>query len=742
MPGATYSCEAEQLLASARAIISRELLDLGQSPVTIGGITLFPHQRRAVARAKLLIRTAGGAMVADATGLGKTFVALAVAAAVERSLIVAPAALLETWRGAATRAGVSPQFVSMERLGRGRWRPNGDPRLVVIDEAHHFRNPCTQRYAALAALCDRRDVLLLSATPLQNRRDDLVTQLALFLGDAAKAASDDDLARLIVRRRALDAGLRLPVVDGPRRVELPRNDDLLDELLSLPPPIPGSDEGEAGALVTYTLLRQWASSRAALVSALRRRLAKAIALMATLETGHWPSRVELSSWSCHNDAVQLALPELFAPLGNTEPAVGPLLDAVRAHADGVRGLLARLRVMEDPDPLRADALAAICDAHPSERVIAFSQYSETVRSIAHLLMSRRRGVAELTARGGRVAGGRITRREILAQFAPATESASLRRSEQITLLITTDVLSEGLDLQRASVIVHLDLPWNPARLEQRVGRVRRLGSHHDVVHVYAMTPPASSERVLRVEARLRAKLSLAARVVGLDAPTFDETTGSESFAPPELTSEIFAVIDGWHDGPVAPWSEATPVIVGAVAPHEGLLVLAMAGEERLLLARFGEGPLTLDLSVVARAIAHCGRAALTPSENDRASALSAVAEWSRRWSARHRIRMMTHAGARLRARAAALITELLASTPRHERAALATLVSRARRVLGLPLGAGAERALARLVTATQIDARWLMEVTQLAEHAVEHRESDAAVAPVVLIVLRAGAPAA
>src|SRR3954466_3060295 len=99
------SREPEQLLALARAVISRELLDRARSPLTIGDITLFPHQRRAATRAKLLIHTAGGAMIADATGLGKTFVALAHAADVEQALIVAPAALLEAWRSAAARAG-------------------------------------------------------------------------------------------------------------------------------------------------------------------------------------------------------------------------------------------------------------------------------------------------------------------------------------------------------------------------------------------------------------------------------------------------------------------------------------------------------------------------------------------------------------------------------------------------------------------------------------------------------------
>src|SRR6185312_16097211 len=94
------------------------------------------------------------------------------------------------------------------------------------------------------------------------------------------------------------------------------------------------------------------------------------------------------------------------------------------------------------------------------------------------LMMKMSGVAALTAHGGRVAGGRISRREVLVQFTPHADGAAVPTADHIRLLIATDVLSEGLDLQRASVVVHLDLPWNPARLEQRVGRVRRLGAEH------------------------------------------------------------------------------------------------------------------------------------------------------------------------------------------------------------------------------------------------------------------------
>jgi hypothetical protein len=270
----------------------------------------------------------------------------------------------------------------MERLSRGIPRLDADPELVIVDEAHHFRNPRTKRYATLARLSDRARLLLLSATPLQNRRDDIVAQLGLFLGDAASNATDDDFARLIVRQRAVEAALPLPAIRGPRRIELPIEDDLLDELLALPPPLPGSDEGEAGVLLTYTLVRQWASSRAALVGALRRRLAKAVALTTSLEAGRWPGSDELLAWCCGGDAVQLALPQLLAPSG-AMPTAGlqPMLAAIGAHADGLRALLTHLRVAVDPDPHRAAALEEVCRTHGDARVIAFSQYAETVRSL-------------------------------------------------------------------------------------------------------------------------------------------------------------------------------------------------------------------------------------------------------------------------------------------------------------------------------------------------------------------------
>jgi superfamily II DNA or RNA helicase len=734
--------DAEALLARARAVIATEILDAESTPAVVGEVRLHPHQRRAVGRVRALLHSAGGALLADSTGLGKTFVALAVAAGTQRVLIIGPASLAESWRFAMTRTHVEARFISLEQLSRKTWAPPiASPELVIIDEAHHVRNPRTKCYAAVATICERADVLLLSATPLQNRRADLVAQLALFLGDEAARATDAELAPFIVRRRADDTSIRLPAIRGPRWVQLPITDDRLDDLVALPPPVAGSDEGTAGALVTYTLLRQWSSSRAALIAALRRRLARAIALMSSLEAGRWPTREQLAAWSHAEQAVQLAFPEMLTPLGADSADVGGLLAAVRAHADALRGLITRLIDAPNPDPYRADVIAEICRAHPSARVLAFSQYAETVRALSRLLMTMMSGVAALTAHGGRVAGGRISRREVLAQFTPSAKSDAVPAADRIGLLVTTDVLSEGLDLQRASVVVHLDLPWNPARLEQRVGRVRRLGAAHDAVFVYALAPPVDSERILRVVDRLRAKMGLAASIVGVDFTVVPDVVSRSAFAPPELESVTLELLDKWRassDSNVVP----TPIHAGASASSNGFVALLAIGRERLLLASLDGTAPSLDPSTIGSALRMCLGPAITLPATAATEAMAVIRTWCSEWSARRRIGAVSAGGARLRVAVAARISAFLASAPRHQRAVLVPLASRAQQALRITLGAGAERTLLELSREASANPEWLRRIAALSESRRRRRSAADEPELLVLVFLRRSRPEA
>src|SRR5690348_1261130 len=384
-----HSCsqrDAESTLANVRALIARELLDAAEVPRSLGDVVLHPHQRHAAARLARLLRAHGGALLADPTGLGKTFVALAVARDVQHLLIISPAGLRAIWRRALERAHVSAVVITIEQLSRRTPPIAHRPELIVIDESHHLRNPATRRYAAVAALCDRADVLMLSATPVQNRRTDLVAQLALFLGDAAHAMTDLELAHFVVRREVVESAVRLPAIAPPRWIPVDVEDDILESLMALPAAAPLADGGDAHSLLRYTLLRQWSSSRAALIAGLRGRLARGVALISALDAGRRPTRQALKAWSYTEDAVQLALPELLVASGAEQSDLNLLRPAAEAHVTAIRRLLDRLRATPDPDPARAEALRALRRRHPDARLIAFSQYAQTVRALSRLLI--------------------------------------------------------------------------------------------------------------------------------------------------------------------------------------------------------------------------------------------------------------------------------------------------------------------------------------------------------------------
>jgi hypothetical protein len=116
-------------------------------------------------------------------------------------------------------------------------------------------------------------------------------------------------------------------------------------------------------------------------------------------------------------------------------------------------------------------------------------------------------------------------------FAPASSGAPKDHANQFDLLLSTDVLAEGFNLQQCRNIINYDLPWNPMRLVQRHGRVDRIGSPHDRVFLRTFFPDAQLDALLNLEARVRRKLAQAAASVGVEvAPIERGAHGEQSFA--------------------------------------------------------------------------------------------------------------------------------------------------------------------------------------------------------------------
>jgi Helicase conserved C-terminal domain len=700
--------------ADARAAIASHWLGARQNAV-LGSVVLRPHQQTAAHRLRALLAASRGALLADPVGLGKTYTALAVARSAAKLVVVAPAALRDMWRDACAAAGIRARLVSYHALSRGRVPPDAD--FVIADESHHARNPSTRRYRALATLCARPPVLLLSATPIHNRPEELRAQLALFLGAHAWAMSEADLARFVVKREA-DA-----VVAGDQPPPLPRaravawmdvGDDasLLEGIERLPPPLPFRDAGDAGALVALSLVRQWASSRAALIAALRRRLALASALSDALRAGRHPSRAELRAWSYADGVLQLAFPEFATAAALRRSDL--LLDQTERHAEHLAALLRTAAAGSDPDDARAAAIAGVRARHPDHRVVVFAEFAETVRAL-YARLGRGGGAAMVTERGGVVAGGRLTRQALLAQFAPGATDR-IPASERVSLLLTTDLLSEGVNLQGAAVVVHADLPWSPARFEQRVGRVRRLQSRHAEVFIYALRPPAPAARLLQLETRFRAKLAAAARTVGIRGTIMPRLFPHDAPAPRpavQTDSEIAMHLARWPRAASKPAAGA-PLAAAVRGPRPGFLALIETDGRADLVADLGRGVTDRrDTLVEALRLADGTDAPLAPSDAE--AVLAAIGSWRASRDCLDVIDLAAGSAARARRRLLHRIDAIAARSPRHLRSRYVPLARDARRVASATIGAGAELVLEELAEARMPDEAWLRAVGMFAE---------------------------
>lgn len=131
--------------------------------------------------------------------------------------------------------------------------------------------------------------------------------------------------------------------------------------------------------------------------------------------------------------------------------------------------------------------------------------------------------------GGADAPSRSEVEQAVAGFAPRTAGESLpayqaaRLIDRYDLLIGTDILAEGLNLQQSALLVHYDLPWNPQIMGQRSGRVDRIGSLHDEVFCYTIMPDTGLDLILNLLDRLRAKANIAAATVGVPTHLFPES---------------------------------------------------------------------------------------------------------------------------------------------------------------------------------------------------------------------------
>lgn len=674
-------------------------------------------------RLQSAINEFGGALLCDQVGMGKTFVALALCDG--EACVVAPAVLKDMWLTAAASAGQRIEFISTESLSRTEHH-RSTARLFIVDEAHHFRNRRTKRYAALAKLTSTRAVVMLSATPVHNRTRDLTALLALFLGSDADSLSQSELGRLVIRREveSVNGSAGFPHVEKPVWCDLNHDDEIPRRLLDLPPPLPPRDGGDGGALVIHSLLRQWSSSDAALERALMRRLQRSISLISALESGTYPSQAELSAWTSSEDCVQLAFAQIVATGSDDTRA---LLPVVRKHQEAISSLLEFARARRGTDVRRAELIRSLREKHYGISVVAFSQYADTIEALFREL-SRDGHVAMLTGEGARVSGGPISRAEAIRRFAPVASGVKApARAHAVTLLLATDLLSEGVNLQDAGVVIHLDLPWTPARMEQRLGRVARMRSRHERVSSYVIRPPASTETLIHLERVLRDKMRESRPIVDV-FPSLSLAGDEHPLAnTPRVSESIRAILLEWS-------SQSPPVMrerlfAAVSAPVDGFLALCDADDRPFLLAGTPDG-LSVDPMSVLALMQHCSGEGIGVDR----TVLNRTLDVVRRYFDGLRVTDARAAAiARVRRVGLKRIARIVSRARPHDRVRVASLASRARSSLRSRIGADGERQLEDLSNNSISDDSWMERVAEIGSRSSDGSDDVKIIAGLLLI---------
>lgn len=453
---------------------------------------LAEHQQEAVARALSMLRSRGGVLLADEVGLGKSYVAAEVMRLAQQEGsdvdLVIPAGLREQWRETLAAFDVDARVLSHDGVTTTPFVPLPRKRLLVVDEAHAFRNPRTRRYAGLARRSVGARMLLVTATPVCNTINDLEALVRLIAPDDALAdlgVPSIDVAFATRDREALSTIVAALVIRRDRLVltEALRYGEL--ERRVVRHPIYNAD-GEVARLIEtlrfplvgdHSILRRFLwrrleSSEAALLESVRRQLRFYERALSCLSSGRTlPKRDYRRAFGHEEDAEafqQVLFWELFAPPGTTD-------------AQAIRDEVARL-----------EALAACLARSPRAKLHLLLDLVKTERQPMLIFTGAAATAHELYDAVKPIRPcGVITARErslgaVLHSFI----------NGRIDTVISTDMAAEGLNLQRAGVVVHYDLPWNPVKLDQRNGRAHRIGQMRSAVRAIYFLPHTDETRIL------------------------------------------------------------------------------------------------------------------------------------------------------------------------------------------------------------------------------------------------------
>ena len=613
-----------------------ELGEDGLEPAgTRSAIDLTEFQGDAVKKARRILDRYDGVMIADSVGLGKTWIGKKLLEDYayhrrQKALVVCPASLREMWEKELREATISAEVVSQEIMGREEFdtRPYEDVDVILIDESHNFRNHLSNRYENLGRLIggnggrgrdgERKRLILLTATPINNTIFDLYSQIMLFaqgdrgyfsaagIGDLRKfflnarrqanhshgnqmVAIFNLLEEVVVRRtRSFIRDTYPEATIGGKPIHWPKRKlrtieynlaktytglygDIVAGIESLHlSPYSLEDYKQTGiqrdkkkvgrgqALVGIfksRYLKRFESSVEAFRISVRRALEFQQTFLSLLEENRLLDSTAFRESMRYLDREgedDSARPNSRAERLNKKSEAREILDTLQELNPDLYDLSnLRKAVQHDIDILteiweRIVEITPKCDAKleklkamlsgelKGKKVLLFTYYKDTAQYVYKQLAEDEdflaaAGHPRLARMDGDIApgdrGGRI------ARFSPnANDHPDLAGSaDEIDVMVSTDVLSEGQNLQDCGHLLNYDLHWNPTRMVQRAGRIDRIGSDFDTLWVYNVFPEHELEQLLGLVESLNRKIQTIDQAGLLETSVLGEIVHPRSF---------------------------------------------------------------------------------------------------------------------------------------------------------------------------------------------------------------------
>ncbi|MBN1762783.1 MAG: hypothetical protein JW878_06885 [Methanomicrobia archaeon] len=572
-----YILTLYNLVQSRMKFRSRVLFDWSRMP------HLYTFQKKAVLQAYETLNRYDGVFICDVVGLGKTFIGAALVSQLgKRAVVICPPRVQSMWDEFGERFQIDIKTVSHGMLNKGvydenselwKWRERD---VVLIDESHYFRNSDTKRYAELHPFLVGKKVILVTATPQNTSIWNIYNQIRLFnqegtndyhvpggslkeffnMVEYGDSRIEELLTKILIRRTRTFIKKQYQSQEGeyvafPKR-KLETVSYNIDETYNN---LFGKIE-EALKRLTYAKYNLWPfvkeEKRGEQVY---RDLKKVTGLLKGLHKVMLFKRLESSIFAFSETIRRLcrihkrflaALESDIVPAGeeaqdliysedvDIADILGDLKEASKKYQvtdfridDLKRDLQNDIEIFEDiaeflgrvpeSSDKKFDELLKIAQRHKGEKLLIFSEYADTVKYLHKRLKGRVENLEFVTSKTKDAVS-------IIKRFAPKANEYIIKGDESpIDVVVSTDVFSAGLNLQDCGTVVNYDLHWNPVLLIQRIGRVDRIGTEHDVIRTYNFLPHKRIDEKISLKERVSRRIQEIHDHIGEDEKILDES---------------------------------------------------------------------------------------------------------------------------------------------------------------------------------------------------------------------------